>query len=992
MKPTPTSFRKRLLGESLEPRHLLAGDVVTGVVSRIVGGQDADDKFGWVASLQDSLGHFCGGTLVSPTAVVAAAHCVDGVDSSSLSVVVGRSDLGQADGQRIRVDRVISHPAYNAFTNDSDIAILRLSTAAQEQPIGLIDDSNALLASPGTESLVLGWGATDEGGPTTTRLQSVRLPIVSNETANEPISYGGDITENMLAAGRASGGIDSCQGDSGGPLVVFDAEERPLLAGVVSWGEGCARPNKYGIYARVSQFASWIGQNAEIESPKGLISFSPSRLLVGSVATISVEDSDLSDRSWIEVPIASESGDMESVRLNSFATGRFRGTVKLTNGAATPDNGIFEVDGIGEIVATYFDADDGTGNPQQSNAVAVVVADDFTNGVQGAIALTAGEPVLGEIDVIGDRDWFRLDFPDDGGFEVRVELDNSTLNDSVLSLFAADGETLLAIDDDGGRGLGSQTSYFSSQARTIYVEVAGYGANIGSYRIVVEETKFENDDHFNVFSLSTMISAGESITGSVNYPADEDWFQFEAEAGILYQANVTLDGLADSQLRLVDQNGRTELSFNDDRTSDDLSSRLFFFVDHSGTYYLEVGGYQDETGTYELTFDESDDDHGNLVTSATDLGAISTEVEFVSGEITEYDEDWFVFSAQAERFYAFETVFPGGRDTLTDTRLRLFDQTGEYLLAANDDHIDRTLSKLIWQAPADGQYVIQVTGYDEAIGTYDLEFWELPTPPIDDFGNIVAAADLLQAPATINGTINYEADFDLFQFDAIEGYTYIFDIELGSLEDSVVRLLAADNQTVLAENDDAASDDLSSIIEWTASESATFFVQAAGFDGHLGSYRLHSAIFGDISEDGKLNATDLDVLAEAIRNHVADPSFDLNLDNRVDKRDLDLMLRDIFHTVRGDADLNGTVDFADFLALSSHFGQVGGWANGDYSGNGTVEFEDFLLLSLNFGITDATNAARDGHSNPSPWDLGLLADILDAKLHHIKNRLYVNPK
>jgi hypothetical protein len=104
-------------------------------------------------------------------------------------------------------------------------------------------------------SLVSGWGATAEGGSSAAILQKVRVPIVSNTTCNA--AYGGGITANMLCAGLVEGGKDSCQGDSGGPLVVPDGSGW-RLAGVVSFGNGCARPNFYGVYTRISSFTTWI--------------------------------------------------------------------------------------------------------------------------------------------------------------------------------------------------------------------------------------------------------------------------------------------------------------------------------------------------------------------------------------------------------------------------------------------------------------------------------------------------------------------------------------------------------------------------------------------------------------------------------------------------------------------------------------------------------------------------------------------------------------
>ena len=63
----------------------------------------------------------------------------------------------------------------------------------------------------------------------------------------------------MLCADFSEGGIDACQGDSGGGLTLIPAPpQTPKLTGIVSWGDGCARPEKYGVYTDVAQFAGWV--------------------------------------------------------------------------------------------------------------------------------------------------------------------------------------------------------------------------------------------------------------------------------------------------------------------------------------------------------------------------------------------------------------------------------------------------------------------------------------------------------------------------------------------------------------------------------------------------------------------------------------------------------------------------------------------------------------------------------------------------------------
>ncbi len=238
--------------------------------SRVIGGENIliSDK-PYQVSIQNADGHFCGGALIDSNWVLTGAHCVYEKLHGDLLIYTGISSLSnKVLGQQKKVSQILLHSNFNLNSLENDLALLKLESpvnfSSTTKPINLAtpeDEQNQVLIA-GVAAEVSGWGDTELGTGTSypDQLQAVSVSIISNEKANEKAIYDGRVKNTNIVAGDLNGGKDACQGDSGGPLTV-EKEGTDILAGIVSWGEGCANANKPGVYTKVSVYFNWIQQH-----------------------------------------------------------------------------------------------------------------------------------------------------------------------------------------------------------------------------------------------------------------------------------------------------------------------------------------------------------------------------------------------------------------------------------------------------------------------------------------------------------------------------------------------------------------------------------------------------------------------------------------------------------------------------------------------------------------------------------------------------------
>ncbi|MBN3306000.1 TMPS9 protease, partial [Amia calva] len=276
--------------------------------NRILGGQEAmAHSWPWQVVLRAVTTPVCGGAIINRYWVLSASHCFRLYRNPVFwKVLAGKHDLDDSEEecqQIVGIDRIVLHEGYVKKTHENDIALLKLKEPLVfnlcVRPIFLPTQE---LKFP-RKCAVTGWGTTSESGPRAWRLQEVNITVIDSDTCNWQF-YNGKVTDSMICAGEPTGGKDACQGDSGGPMSCENEEHTFELSGVVSWGVGCGRPDKPGVYTNVLHFVEWIKTNMQAvcgtgsTEPCGLNSGLAKVILSDEGQTVVENVSEACENSW----------------------------------------------------------------------------------------------------------------------------------------------------------------------------------------------------------------------------------------------------------------------------------------------------------------------------------------------------------------------------------------------------------------------------------------------------------------------------------------------------------------------------------------------------------------------------------------------------------------------------------------------------------------------------------------------------------------------
>jgi len=336
--------------------------------------------------------------------------------------------------------------------------------------------------------------------------------------------------------------------------------------------------------------------------------------------------------------------------------------------------------------------------------------DDYAGSTATTGTLADGGSVAGEIQDYTDQDWFRIDL--DGGrlytFDIMGEADGGgTALDPYVILYDADGNYVTE---------GYEALQFAAEAPgTYYVAAAAY--DLGTYAIEVSSIAYQ-DDFGDGPDTEDEIAAGETITGEIGIPSDQDWLRIDLEAGQLYA--FTLSGeaggggtLAEPYLMLLDADGNWLA---------DGAGLIEHVAEADATCFIAVASFGD-VGTYTLgvAAEPYADDHGDTAATA---GAIATG-ETVDGRIgTPGDADWFAITLAAGETYTIDLRGASSdAGTLADPRLVLYDDAGNVL--AKNNNGDTYDSEIVYTATEDATCYISAEGRYSSTGTYQLSVGEL---------------------------------------------------------------------------------------------------------------------------------------------------------------------------------------------------------------------------------------------------------------------------
>jgi serralysin len=234
------------------------------------------------------------------------------------------------------------------------------------------------------------------------------------------------------------------------------------------------------------------------------------------------------------------------------------------------------------------------------------MADTVPGDVSSLVSLAIGASVDGAIDTLGDHDWYRVSLVAGQTYTFRTAATGTgDVGDTTISLRDAAGLELAFNDDFGASGLYSQITFTATTSGFYFIDVGAFNNGVvGNFRLsAATSAPLPPDAVPGDATTTATLAIGSAVSGIVNTTGDHDWFKVTLVAGQTYvfrtSASSSASGDVDTFLTLRDAAG-TSLLTNDDGGGG-VYSAIRFTATTSGTYFLDVGAYNDgSTGNFNL--------------------------------------------------------------------------------------------------------------------------------------------------------------------------------------------------------------------------------------------------------------------------------------------------------------------------------------------------------------------------------------------------------
>ena len=522
--------------------------------------------------------------------------------------------------------------------------------------------------------------------------------------------------------------------------------------------------------------------------------------------------------------------------------------------------------------ATYYVSAGANGSRTGTYTLSVEeVPDDFTAGTGTAGTVAVGGSATGEIEFVGDRDWFAVTLEADKTY--RFDLEGSptsagNLYDTYLrGLYNAAGNLISGTtNDDGGDGRNSRVAFTATANATYYVSAGAYGSRTGTYTLSVEEVP--DDDFTAGTGTAGTVAVGGSATGEIERGGDRDWFAVTLEAGKTYrfdlEGSTTSAGtLVDPYLRgLYDAAGNLiagTTNNNGGDGGDGRNSRVAFTATANATYYVSAGANDSRTGTYTLSVEEVPDDFtaGTGTAGTVAVGGSATgELEF------RFDRDWFAVTLEAGKTYRIDLggLWTNAGSLIATHLYGLYDAAGNLITGTtSDDRRTGSYSRVAFTATADATYYVSAGAWGSRTGTYTLSVRDVTSGITDDFTAGTDTAGAVEVGGSATGEIGIGGDRDWFAVTLDAGKTYRIDLEAywtnaGNLVDPYLYgLYDAAGNLISDTTDDHGGDTYNSRVVFTATVDATYYVSAGAGGSGTGTYTL---LVEEVTDDDFTAGTD----------------------------------------------------------------------------------------------------------------------------------------